>query len=387
MLLSIIMPTHNRAKYAAITVRSLLALDDDVQVIVSDTSDSNELFEILSCYQSDSRLILHRPGTGLSVVDNFNSALALASGDFISYIGDDDFIIADALKLLKWAKIQSVDAVAITAPAIYYWPDFTHRRRGRHYSGTIHIKPFSGSVKFHNASASLDKAARNLGGGVFQMPRAYAGIVSRELALQIVNNYGRLFGGVSPDIYSSALISFCAKRCVIVDYPIIVSGSSGASTAGKSAQGKHEGGLRDNDHIGLFKELEWSDLIPDFYSVPTVWGFSLYKALQKIGYTKKIGFGRLYAKCLLYFWSYRHHTQHCLQAHARDRGWRAISIELIGGVIAEVMWILGKGFSLLRHYLKMDNTDVIEDLKDTESAGTALEEYILSKSLVLSYPN
>src|SRR3546814_1908638 len=81
------------------------------------------------------------------------------------------------------------------------------------------------------------------------MPRAYCGLISLTLIKRILADHDALFGGVSPDIYSAALISAHSVNALDIDFPAVIPGASGASTAGQSAAGRHVGALRDNDHI------------------------------------------------------------------------------------------------------------------------------------------
>ena len=282
-LLSIVVPTHERARYAIPTITSLLELTgDETEIVVADTSAVDAITPALAGIPGGSRVTVVRPGQGLSVVDNFSAGLREARGDYLLFLGDDDLVSPVIVDLLRWAAANDVDALKLSFPALYYWPDFLHKRRHDFYAGSLHIQAFSGRVSHHDARAALRDAAIDLGGGVGEMPRAYAGIVSRQLVERIIRKHGTLFGGVSPDIYSAALIATEAKRCVYVDYPVVIPGSSGASTAGQSAQGRHVGKLRDNAHIAAFKSLAWNPIVPEFYSVPTVWGYTLLEALKRV---------------------------------------------------------------------------------------------------------
>src|SRR3546814_10365190 len=60
------------------------------------------------------RLKVVRPGTGISVVDNFNTALSHATGDYVCFIGDDDLIAPEIVDIACKAKSLSVDAVRFT---------------------------------------------------------------------------------------------------------------------------------------------------------------------------------------------------------------------------------------------------------------------------------
>lgn len=376
-LLSIVIPTHERARYALPTVRGLLeTLPDEVEFVVADTSSSDDLSVTLLALPGAGRVRVVRPGPGLSVVDNFNAGLGHAQGDFVLFLGDDDFVMPGIVPLLHEARSRGMDAIKFSFPALYHWPDFMHKRRGAAYAGTLHIGRFSGVIRPHDPIAALQAAARNLGGGVGEMPRAYAGVVSRQLLSRIQVRHGALFGGVSPDIYSATLIATESRHCVYIDYPVIVPGSSGASTAGQSAQGRHVGRLRDNAHIAPFRHLVWNPVVPEFYSVPTVWSYSLLAALERVPGAAQPAIGRLMARCLFYHRNYRSETLTSLSHWLRSAGGWQASAGLARGMLAELGWILGKLRALVLQRLAPQRGAVLSGLSDTQAASTALSVWL-----------
>lgn len=376
-LVSVIIPTHNRASYAVPTIRSVLAASPDIEVVVCDTSEVDLISSEFINDPDISRLNLVRPNRPMSVVDNFNEAMSAATGEYLVFIGDDDFVSSKIVDVAKWATKEQVDSVKFTFPVHYYWPDYIHRTRGDGYSGVMYIAPFTGAFTQHDAKKALTEALRSFGGGVFEMPRAYAGMISRELADRICKKYGALFGGVSPDIYSAALISLESSKCVKVDYPAIIPGASGASTAGQSAQGKHVGGLRDNPHIGAFKNLKWDERIPEFYSVPTVWSYSLLKAVEVSGFElKRVNFLRLYTKCVIFQRTYVQFTLISLSIYIKNNGLFRTTIGLLAACVAEILWIIGKFYLRLTEKLAFSNKIIVKDLKDTFIAQESLRYHL-----------
>ena len=375
-VLSVIVPTHNRARYAVSTIRALLDASGEIEVVVSDTSPDDLLSAAIAAMPGGERVRLVRPPSGVSVVDNFNVGLEGASGDYLCFIGDDDLVTGDAPRLARWARDQGVDALYLTFPASYYWPDFGHRLRGDFYAGTVRVGAFSGEIRPHDPLRARSVSARQLGVGVLDMPRAYAGMISRDLARRIIDKHGALFGGVSPDIYSAALIAGECRSCVRVDFPIVVPGNSGASTAGQSARGEHLGKLRDNPHIGAFKNLVWDARIPEFYSVPTVWSFSLVEALKKSDSEHLAHFGRLYAKCLIFHRAYRDHTLRAIRCHAGRVGWPRLAASLAGGALAESAWVVGKLSSMLRVTLSGRADASMQGVANTMAARERLEHVL-----------
>jgi glycosyltransferase involved in cell wall biosynthesis len=388
--LSIIVPTHNRAECAVQTIKTLLALPVDVQIVVCDSSQVDDITHHFSGLYNESRLKLVRSEITASVVDNFNLGLHSADGDYLVFIGDDDFVTNEILDVAKWASLNEVDCLKFNFAALYYWHDFKHVSRGDAYSGTLHVSPFSGVVKNHNIAKSVSYALDNFGGGVFDMPRAYAGMISSTLAHKIVKKYGFLFGGVSPDIYSSFLISNEAKNCKWIDYPVIVPGASGLSTTGQSNSGGHYGKLRDNPHISPFKNLIWDDKIPEFYAVPTVWSYSLLKALEVVKRVEGVdfapNFSRLIVKCFIYYpKSYRENLQ-TVKCLYQTFGKVKFSMQIGFSIGSEFLWGVSRIVNRVKARYIKKNVDVLHGLDTSLEASKAFEFYLHNKGVKLNLP-
>ncbi|WP_339898332.1 glycosyltransferase [Paraglaciecola polaris] len=385
-LISFVIPTHNRYKYAVKTILSLLSISDDIEVVVSDSSEENLLSDFFVGHEKSSQLKIVRPGKSLSVVDNFNFGLSEASGEYLVFLGDDDFACDDIFQVAQWAKSNSIDSVKFSFPVNYYWPDFKHRNKGDHFSGTLNILEFTGIVENHDLESAIKEALNDFGRGVLDLPRAYSGMISKKLADNIVSKHGALFGGVSPDIYSSTLIASMSKKAYKIDFPVVVPGASGASTSGLSATGKHTGGLRDNPHIGAFKNLIWDKRIPEFYSVPTVWSYSFLKALEKTDRNpKEINFSRLYVRCFIYYPQYYSLSLISLRQYIKDIGaFRAVA-KIFTSLLSESLWvskILGK------RALRKNNIGkqiVISDLCDVIHAKKYIDGYIVKNNMKIKW--
>lgn len=174
-------------------------------------------------------------------------------------------------------------------------------------------------------------------------------------------------------IFRLELISAESKICVKIEYPIVVPGNSGASTAGQSASGGHVGKLRENAHIGAFKNLVWDPLIPEFYSVPTVWSFSLLKALEKVDKVSLAKFMRLYVRCLVFHRAYWPETRRCMSAYTRKVGIARASREFLGAVLAEGVWVVRKIFSMARVTASGKAAPSLQNVADTPSASRLIE--------------
>lgn len=383
MLLSIIIPTHNRSRYAIPTIKSACSLSNQIEIIVSDTSKNDDLSEIFFKEITDGQLKVLRPGKPLSVVENFNCALSHAAGKYIIFIGDDDLVHESVIEIATWAFKNKIEAIRCTLPASYYWPDFHSRYYGLQYASRLAIRKFSALPRKIEPRSSYVAAMSDFGGGVGAMPRAYLGMISSDLVDKVARKYGKLFGGVSPDIYSAALIANCAENVIELDYPFIVPGSSGASTSGQSASGGHKGDLRDNDHIRPFRDLVWDARIPEFYCVPSVWAFSLLMA-SKLVDNGSPNFVALYVKCLLRHPSYWLQIFRALRVYSIESNWISVFVQIAKSIQHELKSQVAR---ITRKILDPRATGgaeiVFSDIKTSFSAKLELSTYLQDRVLKL----
>lgn len=375
-ILSIVIPTHERFYYAKQTVETILAMPGDIEIIICDTSEINNWLN----YSNHPNLKIIRPSANISVVDNFNIALSHSTGDYVCFIGDDDLISREIIQISQHALKLGVDAIRFTFPIVFYWQDFKHRSNPEAYSGTIWTSKYSAIIKSLNTHDTIKDAASKLGHGVFDMPRAYCGLLSRELIKSIIAKHGNLFGGVSPDIYSATLVAAHANKAIEIDFPAVIPGSSGASTAGHSAAGKHKGNLRDNAHIRPFKNLQWHPLVPEFYSVPTVWGYSIIRALEKISpnITAYPHWGRLYIQCIIYHRDYFKFTKIAMKNFINEKSTFALIRTLFSGLIMESGWALKRIWLRYTVRFKVNHARRIEGVTGSASADSIIEKIIVN---------
>ncbi|HCQ2529283.1 TPA: glycosyltransferase, partial [Escherichia coli] len=90
-LLSIAIPTKNRHKTLLITLDNMLRrMDDSVEFVICDNSDE-ELPSSLPLFL-DKRIKYFYSSKTMSIVDNTENALSHCTGEFVCFIGDDDFV-------------------------------------------------------------------------------------------------------------------------------------------------------------------------------------------------------------------------------------------------------------------------------------------------------
>ena len=294
-ILSIIIPTRNRFKYAVSSITSILNISSDkFELIVQDNSDNRDLEYWLLSNVSDLRLRYNYTEHPLSFIGNFSEAAKLATGDYLCFIGDDDGVNPEIIDAACWTKSQGLDVLIASHAVDYLWPDtgvastvFTNGA-----GGSISIKEFTGNIVEVNTENEILKLVRN--GGLyylnFKLPKLYHGLVSRRCLEYIHQKTGKYFGGLSPDTFASLAIACVAKHVAIIDYPLTIPGA--CKVSGSIVEGnikKHSKLLEDAPHFRYRGEYHWSEIVPRIYCVETIWVDSSIAALRAMGRDDLIG--------------------------------------------------------------------------------------------------
>lgn len=376
-VLSVIIPTHNRFELAKLVVKGILDRFNNTEVVISETSEVAQLDTEFSAYIKLGKVKYVRPNQGVDIVTNFETAFQSSTGEYVLFIGDDDFVGPYIENIVEWVKNNDIDALTSTMPTNYYWNDFTSALSGDKYSSSLVTKNFSGIAEKLDTIKNLNLSLDDLGSGLKNMPRAYHGIVSRVLCETIISKYGRMFGGVSPDIFSASLIAKESTKAYIIDYPLTIPGSSGNSGAGMSAKGKHIGSLRSNVFMKAFENLVWNQNIPEFYSVQTIWAFSLNDAYNLMERTtvKKPNFLRLYVKCIIFHFDYKKETVTSFKTYLKNKNVVITGFKILKEVFKETYDILLRIIVKIKNKLNPFQTEFTK--YDTiENAFYSLEQKI-----------
>ncbi len=288
-LLSIVIPTRNRAKFANLSIRQVLNVcPNNVQVVVQDNGDDDELKNLIADIIGTENLVYNYTNTVLSFVDNFDLALSLATGKYISIIGDDDGVTSGIYKAAVWADNHGYKAVKPNLNIVYFWPG-SNVFEGEKDNGILRLTESTGSITYANPEKELKQLLCDSCQDYLNMDlvKIYHGIVSRELLVAVKNKVGKYVAGLSPDIYLSvSLTSVLKEKIIVVDVPLTISGICKASGSSASATGAHTGELKDAPHFVGHNDYVWRKEVPEFYSVETIWADSALAAVADISEDK-----------------------------------------------------------------------------------------------------
>lgn len=102
MRLSICIPTYNRAQHLANCLQSIsvsrAASHCEIEVCVSDNCSTDDTESVVLAMQPRMPIKYQRNPSNLGIPRNFLSVVAMASGDFVWLLGDDDLLVPQAVE-------------------------------------------------------------------------------------------------------------------------------------------------------------------------------------------------------------------------------------------------------------------------------------------------
>ena len=237
-LLSILIPTRNRANYVRYAIQSALNIPSDrVEVLVSENHGADDGLAVCQSF-NDPRLRVMRPDSPLPMHENWEMLLKESTGEWVTFIGDDDAIMPHAVKQLEHVGQKYPEAEALVSPRAYYFWDGIEEE----YGNACMEFEFTSAERWRDSKAdmqlALDQKLHYL-----HLPQMYSGGFQRRSMIQRVlrAQQGRYFQSVTPDAYSALMACLHTYRFLEIGVPMSWVGSS-PHNALKSANAKASGG-------------------------------------------------------------------------------------------------------------------------------------------------
>ena len=163
ILLSIVIATKNREKYCIDEIKSILNINsEDIEIAIADNSNTLQIKMFVEGI-NNSQIVYRYDSSEISSIENFNKAMQLASGEYVCLIGDDDTVLPEIVKAVKWAKENKVDSLNSSNYIHYYWPNAIESA----LDGLILIPSFKPILKKIDISKELTKLIEN---GIINYP-------------------------------------------------------------------------------------------------------------------------------------------------------------------------------------------------------------------------
>ena len=221
MKFSVLLPTRNGGPYIKDCIDSIIMdLPINSELIISDNANTDQTKDILIGYIQDKRIKILHSNEILSVTDNWNNALAVASGDYILMMGDDDFLLPCFFKKMLETidKFNYPDCILYNAYG-YIAPGSMSAKSTSYYREEIFKfkESFSGERVVH--SHERKRILTDMFKFTVGIPLNMQTILVKRSAF---NYFGGKFLPPFPDHYAiNALLLLAEKWVFIPDKPVV----------------------------------------------------------------------------------------------------------------------------------------------------------------------
>ena len=246
---SVIIPTRLRPD----TLRSALrtAVDQtysDIEILVQECGDDPASGEAVAAV-GDGRTRHLKTGELVPMSENWERAVAAATGDYITIIGDDDGILPEACSQAAALLERNPVELLTWRPAAYFWPRSTVAQLRNRLQAFL---PRSGCEQ-QDPQVLLELAYR-FRNHHYTLPMILHSFVSRELIDRVKQSYGSYFHSPAPDIASGVVDALVGRSCLLAHQPLSISGLSHHST-GSRLHFNRDAGLRREAETAAFAGL------------------------------------------------------------------------------------------------------------------------------------
>lgn len=224
ILLTVIVPTLNRAGTLASTIRTCLSQDDpNLRVVVSDNASTDDTEEVVASF-SDYRLKYVNPRRRLGMAEHWEFALAHVQPGFVTVLGDDDGLLPNAVRAARQLIAKYRTKVLTWQKVEYHWPD--------------HIVPsFRNWLQIPVSSDVVVANAKDVVRDVLAFRKGYSSlpcIYNSFISTDVINSFRRrndgvFFGASNPDIFSAFAVASEVDEFVFCERPLSVNGASSKS--------------------------------------------------------------------------------------------------------------------------------------------------------------
>lgn len=301
-LLSIVIPTKNRFETLFPTVEAILSniTDSRLEVVIQDNSDDPAPAGAFLASHPDARIrYAHLEGSA-SIVENTETALGRARGEYVTFIGDDDLVSPDIMRFVQEFSAQGVESIIY--PSAYYWwksihfitPSRFHQPGAFWYPSSAHSPARSLDTQDELAKMTSQGAV-----ALFDLPRVYHGVVKRSVLDRIKSRTGQMVNGASPDMALAVAASLVIKKHVKIDTPLTIYGASRNSGGGWTAANTHFGNIADQAHLPQYTKDRWNELLPPIWSEHTIYPQTAMEVLRFMGEADTINYPAFYASMLV----------------------------------------------------------------------------------------
>lgn len=230
---SIVIPVRNSVDTLRYTLQTCLnqKCDADYEIVLSDNSDEgNSAIYDLYKELEDPRIHYYRTPFMMNLAKSFEFAFLQARGKFIFAIGADDGVFPWTVQRIMMALPVMEDSDILQWNRGFYgWPNFTPVQRNILSFNLVENKL---PMVVHKRSLKDDFAVnmQNIESGLYGIPFFYINSgFKRKYYYKLLQDTGRLWDGVSQDLYIGAVNLSSNRFAYYIEEPLSIAGMSNHS--------------------------------------------------------------------------------------------------------------------------------------------------------------
>lgn len=158
-LISICIPTYNGEKYLRKCLDSCLNQTySAIEIIIVDDGSNDKTPELLQAYAlADPRIKLFQNEKNLGLVQNWNRCMELATGEWIKFVFQDDYLAQDCLQ--KFVNAANSDTQLIISKRSFILPENADSSTKKYYFSEVRTVENT-KAKIHNGKLSAAEIAK-----------------------------------------------------------------------------------------------------------------------------------------------------------------------------------------------------------------------------------
>ncbi len=300
-LLSIIIPTKDRYDTLGCVVKGLIPfLSNLTEIVIQDNSTDNSGYYDLKI---DSNIVKYYYNKdSIPISENTILAIENSKGEYLLFIGDDDFVSPRIEEIVK--RIKTIDIDCLIYNAGYYWWNSVKFAKKNYYQDSklllINSKALSMNIEFYTGKSQLKQVLRRGAIDYSGLPRFYHGIVKRNVLEMLKNRQGTYLIGSCPDMSFAISLALLLDKYAYMNYPVTIFGASRGSGGGMTASKKHYDKIEDAKFLRSDIVGKWDIHIPLIWSQKTIYPQTTHEVLTAFKSDYTINYKAFYAAMLFY---------------------------------------------------------------------------------------
>lgn len=290
---SIVIPTRNRADTLKYTIKTILNQDfQDYEIIICNNNSVDDTEEIVKKFL-DKRIKYLKSNIDLSMSDNWELAYSKVTGQYVTYLADNDGFINGSLSFMyKLLSLNNYPNIIRWEKNLYNWPCMDSVNKN-----TLYIN-LEKKFEIYDSNTIINEIIQ--GKRKFQdLPMIYNSFIKNNLINQFKLKTHRLFHSVSPDVATGFSFSMLEKNYLSLSYGITCGANSAKSNGYNCMRNKDNNISKDFKNLMNTSKINFHSNIPFVKSTIAAIVESFLKVKEALKYNKiDLDFKNIYLKII-----------------------------------------------------------------------------------------